>query len=76
MIFKPKIVSFKDNTYGLRFRVGIFKFVYLDLKNPEHKHPIGSKWFKDCKGTLEEVEVVCETLNDIGTPVYVFKYDR
>lgn len=75
MIFKPKIVSFKDGTYGLRFRTGLFSFEYLDLKHPIQKHIIGSIYFKDCKGTLEEVEAACETLSDIGTPVYVFKYD-
>lgn len=55
-MFKPVIVKFKDGTYGIRFRVFFFWFVYLDLTtNTILTHRLKDDNFKHCKGDFATV---------------------
>jgi hypothetical protein len=60
-----KIVQFKDNTYGL-LRNPLFRDneepKFLDLKNHLHHWTIKDTYFKDCKGSLDDVKNLMQAL--------------
>lgn len=61
-----KIVKFNDGSYGIRkWSLLHLQYVYLDLNNRNYWWSLGSRWIKDCKGSLEEVQ----SLTDKGKPL-------
>jgi hypothetical protein len=55
MLFRPKIVRFKDGTYAVRFFT-LFGYEYLDLTtNTILTHNLKDDNFKDCKGDFATV---------------------
>lgn len=50
------IVKFGNGKYAIR--CGVFFYNYVDLKNNSYRWRKGSYYFKDCVGTLKEVEEV------------------
>lgn len=77
-----EVVKFNDGTYGVRKRcLGIFNYVYLDIKSMTTKYISPVKWwwwrhsmfFNDCKGDLNLVKSALMALHekkyDYGTPV-------
>ena len=61
-IFEPKLVEFTDGKFGIRVRFLLFWYLYVDLKNTDHKWGMGSKWFKDCKGSKEKAKEIFSSL--------------
>ena len=57
MLFRPKIVQFKDGTYAIRFFT-LFGYQYLDLTMDfyELTHSKNHDNFENCKGDLTTVE--------------------
>ena len=48
-----KIVEFEDGTYGIRYLFWPFH-TYRDLTATQYTWHSASRFFKDCKGTLEQ----------------------
>ena len=56
---KYNIIQFKNGKYGIIKTnwLGLFPR-YVDLQSTQYHWSIGSAYFKDCAGTLEECEKV------------------
>lgn len=51
-----KIVQFENGKYAIKCINWFGVNTYIDLKNNSHRWAKRSEYFKDCVGTLEEVE--------------------
>jgi hypothetical protein len=54
MIMSKTIVRFENGKYAIR--CGVFFYNYVDLKSTEYRWKKSDAYFKDCVGTLKEVE--------------------
>ena len=51
-----KIVKFRDGSYGIRKKVGLFRrYRFQSLNNPEFWWEAGHHCSQYCKGTLDQV---------------------
>lgn len=71
---KAEIVRFKDDTYGIRYtnpwyEFFVAKYEFQDFSSSQYRWPADSKYFKNCKTTLEEATKLFETMNDVGEPI-------
>lgn len=57
-----QIVKFSDGQYGIRKSYFFLWYVYKDLKTTSHWWTKGSEYFKDCRGTREEVDEAMKRL--------------
>lgn len=67
-------VKFKNDTFGIRVPKGYDLngapvYIFLDLTSPDVWWQRDYRYFKDCQGTEEQVDVTLERLDDIGVPV-------
>lgn len=53
---KPKIVQFANGKYAIRTFNFLGIKLYKDLKDKQYTRTKSDEYFKDCVGTLEEVE--------------------
>ena len=53
---KPKIVQFENGKYAIRTFNFLGIKLYRDLEDKKYTRGKSSDYFKDCVGTLEEVE--------------------
>ena len=65
-------VKFKDSSYGIRVE-SWFSWMcapqFVDLTNAKHLWHLDSRWFRDCRGTEAQVNLIFDMLTDYGTPV-------
>lgn len=65
-------VKFKDGSYGIRVN-NLFSWMceprFVDLTNARLEWHLESRWFRDCRGTKSQIDLIFESLTDYGTPV-------
>jgi len=64
---RPKIVRFKDGTYGVRrFSWFFMGYLYINLASQAFWWGRGDEYFPECRGTEERARAVLNTLTDKG----------
>lgn len=53
-----RLVKFENGKYGVRVGNRLFGYKWLDIKNPGYRWSMGHEYFKDCQGSLEQVQRV------------------
>jgi len=65
-----KIVKLKNGMYAVRKRrLWCLWYVYLDLAATKYWWGKGSQYYKDCLGSLDDVEEALRDTTDEGTPI-------